>query len=36
VGLTLMRDLAQQVGGRLTMQSAPGQGTEVTFEMECQ
>ncbi len=35
VGLTLMQDLASQVGGQLTVDSAPGVGTRVRFEMGC-
>ncbi|MEI2784489.1 MAG: sensor histidine kinase [Candidatus Nanopelagicales bacterium] len=35
VGLALMNDLAAQVGGELTVTSAPGQGTHVSFRMEC-
>lgn len=35
VGLDLMNDLAQQVGGRLEVESALGEGTTVLFAMEC-
>lgn len=35
VGLDIMRDLAQQVGGRLDVRSEPGRGTTVVFAMEC-
>ncbi len=35
VGLALMNDLAAQVGGELTVTSAPGQGTHVSFRMQC-
>jgi two-component system, NarL family, sensor kinase len=35
VGLDLMKDLAQQLGGRLEVESAPGQGATVLFAMEC-
>jgi signal transduction histidine kinase len=35
VGLTLMHDLATQLGGDLQIESAPGKGTTVRFELEC-
>ncbi len=35
VGLTLMQDLAVQVGGELVVRSTPGAGTTVRFAMEC-
>ncbi|HRY08942.1 MAG: sensor histidine kinase [Actinobacteria bacterium] len=35
VGLTLMQDLATQLGGDLTIESAPGQGTTVRFGLGC-
>ncbi len=35
VGLELMHDLAQQVGGRLEVGSAPGEGSVVEYAMEC-
>lgn len=35
VGMTLMQDLAGQVGGTLTVDSTPGVGTTVVFAMEC-
>jgi signal transduction histidine kinase len=34
VGLSLLADLAEQSGGRLTIDSAPGEGTRVLLEME--
>ena len=35
VGLTLMQDLATQLGGDLSIESEPGEGTSVRFELEC-
>ncbi len=35
VGLTLMQDLATQLGGDLSIESGPGEGTSVRFELEC-
>lgn len=35
VGLTVMQDLAGQVGGELNVISSPGAGTTVRFAMEC-
>ena len=35
VGLTLMQDLAAQLGGNLRIESRPGEGTSVRFEVEC-
>jgi signal transduction histidine kinase len=34
VGLSLLADLVEQSGGRLTIDSAPGEGTRVMLEME--
>jgi signal transduction histidine kinase len=34
VGLSLLADLAEQSGGRLTIDSAPDEGTRVILEME--
>lgn len=35
VGLTLMQDLAAQVGGELLIESEPGRGTTITFTLDC-
>ncbi|TXH32887.1 MAG: sensor histidine kinase [Actinobacteria bacterium] len=35
VGITLMQDLATQLGGDLHIDSRPGEGTSVRFEVEC-
>lgn len=33
LGTFLVRTLAEQLGGRLTFESAPGEGTTATFEL---
>ncbi|MEZ5184477.1 MAG: sensor histidine kinase [Candidatus Nanopelagicales bacterium] len=35
VGLTLMQDLASQLGGGLRIETRPGAGTTVRFSLEC-
>lgn len=35
VGLALMQDLATQLDGELRIESGPGEGTSVQFELEC-